>query len=399
MAARFPAKWNLHAVAIFAGLLAATPILTGSARAENRLAFIVGNDTYQNVDPLKKAVNDARAVAQKLESLGYRVSLGENFSRRDFNAAFSAFEAAIQPGDRVLFYYSGHGVELDGANYLIPVDVPKIAVSQQALLKDEAVSTDNIIVRLKERGVRTQIVVLDACRENPFRDRNGRALGGTRGLAATRAPGGVFVMYSAGVGEVALDRLSDADPDPNSIFTRSLLPLLGSANLTMVEVAKETRSRVKSLASTIGMTQSPAYYDEVDGDLFIATSATAGTSQREPPAPRPQNPAPQPAQPPPPMAARPPQPTPPVPARDDATGFIFPDSHVRRLQASDLRGLSRNELRIARNEIYARRGRFFRDPALAAHFQNFSWYRPHSWDVNLNAVEAANVKLLQAMER
>lgn len=368
------------------------------ARAENRLAFIVGNDDYQNVDDLKKAVNDARAIAQKLNGLGYRVTLGENMTRRAFNAAFSAFEANIRPGDRVFLYYSGHGVELDGANYLIPVDAPKIAGNQQALLKDEAVSTDQIIVRLKERGVRTQIIVLDACRENPFRDRNGRALGGTRGLAATRAPGGVFVMYSAGVGEVALDRLSDADPDPNSIFTRSLLPLLGSSDRTMVDVAKETRSRVKALAATIGLTQSPAYYDEIDGDLFIGAGQTGLPQSTAPVAPAPVQPPPVATPPaPPPVASLPP--AAPPPARGDSTGFIFADSHIRRLGPNDLRGLSRDQLRIARNEIYARRGRFFRDPALAAHFSNFAWYRPHSWDVPLSSVEQANVRLIGSYER
>jgi len=374
-------------------ILAGSALAHAPARAESRLAFIVGNDSYQNVDSLKKAVNDARAIGARLEQLGYRVTLGENLSRRQFNAAFSAFEANIRPGDQVFFYYSGHGVELDGANYLVPVDVPKIAAGQQSLLKDEAVSTDRIILRLKEHGVRTQIIVLDACRENPFRDPKGRALGGTRGLAATRAPGGVFVMYSAGVGEVALDRLSDSDPDPNSIFTRSLLPLLGTPQLTMVDVAKQTRSRVKALAATIGLTQSPAYYDEIDGDLFVTEKGQAGASPVPPVVARPVTP------PPPPVVSLPPPQRQPPPARSDASGFIFADSHIRRLRPSDLAGLSRGELRIARNEIYARRGRHFHDPALRAHFGNFSWYDPFTWDVRLNATERANVRLIQSYER
>ena len=169
----------------------------------------------------------------------------------------------------------GHGVELDGANYLVPTDAPKVAPQQQSLLKDESISTDNIIQRLKARGTKSQIVVLDACRENPFRQAGGRSVGGARGLAPTQTPGGVFVIYSAGVGEVALDRLSDNDADPNSVFTRSFLPLLTDPSQSLVAVAKETRLRVKSLASTIGATQSPAYYDEIDGDLFLARTDVA----------------------------------------------------------------------------------------------------------------------------
>ena len=102
----------------------------------------------------------------------------------------------------------------------------KCAPEQQSLLKDVSISTDNLIQRLKARGTRTQIIVLDACRENPFRQSNGRSVGGARGLGGARLPGGVFMIYSAGVGEIALDRLSDSDSNPNSVFTRSFLPLL-----------------------------------------------------------------------------------------------------------------------------------------------------------------------------
>ena len=79
--------------------------------------------------------------------------------------------------------------------------------------------------------------------------------------------------------------------------------------------------------------------------------------------------------------------------------FIFTDSDRVRLTAAMLRGLSADQLRLARNEIYARRGRFFRDPALAAHFSRFAWYRPYAWDVPLNAIEQANISLIASLER
>jgi hypothetical protein len=366
-------------------------LLVGPAKAQNRLALVIGNDAYQNVDPLRKAVNDARAVAASLRRLGFAVSLGENLSRRAFVQQLASFEARLKPGDTAFVFYAGHGVEIEGANYLLPVDIPKAGAGQQSVLKDEAISTDGLIQRLKARGTRAQIVVLDACRENPFRDAAGRSVGGARGLGPSQATSGVFILYSAGIGEVALDRLSDSDADANSVFTRTLVPLMENPNFSLVTLAKETRTRVKSLAETVGHRQSPAYYDEIDGDLFLARPGGQPAPQvaRVEPVPGP------------PPAALPAAPlAPPVAApREDLRGFLFPDSDRRHLRPEELRALSREQLRIARNEIYARKGRFFRDAELAAYFARQSWYRPHSWEVTLNPVEQANVRLIQSLER
>ena len=378
------------------GVVMLVSLAAGAANAENRLAFVVGNDAYRNVDPLRKAVNDARSVSRGLQQLGFRVTLAENLEWRQHVEKFAAFENSIQPGDTAFLFYSGHGVEIDGANYLIPIDAPKVAPEQQSLLKDVSISTDNLIQRLKGRGSRTQIIVLDACRENPFRQSNGRSVGGARGLAGARLPGGVFMIYSAGVGEVALDRLSDNDNNPNSVFTRSFLPLLEDPGNSLITVAKQTRAKVKSLASSIGQTQSPAYYDKIDGELFLAK----GSAPLAAPAPEPERPrvATAPAAP---AANEPPTrlATPPSAAVPSARDFIFADSDRVRLTPAMLRGLGADQLRIARNEIYARRGRFFRDPGLAAHFSRFPWYRPYTWEVPLSAIEQANVSLIAAAER
>jgi hypothetical protein len=377
------------------GIAMLVSLATGPANAENRLAFVVGNDAYRNVNPLQKAVNDARSVSRGLQQLGFRVTLAENLAWRDYVERFAAFENSIQPGDTAFLFYSGHGVEIDGANYLIPVDAPKVTPEQQSLLKDVSISTDNLIQRLKARGTRTQIIVLDACRENPFRQSNGRAVGGARGLAGARLPGGVFMIYSAGVGEVALDRLSDSDSDPNSVFTRSFLPLLEDPENSLITVAKETRAKVKSLASSIGQTQSPAYYDEIDGEIFLAKGTAPVAVAPEPERPRAATAPTASAVNEPPARVSPP----PASAIPAARDFIFADSDRIRLTRSMLRELSPAQLRIARNEIYARRGRYFRDPALAQYFSRFSWYRPYSWEVPLNAVEQANVELIAAAER
>jgi len=373
--------------------------LSTPASTQGRIAFVVGNDRYESVSSLQKAVNDARSVAQSLQKLGFEVVLTENATRRTFNSRFSAFENRIRSGDTVFLFFAGHGVELDGANYLIPVDAPKPTGSQQSELKDESISTDGLIQRMKARGARTQIVVLDACRENPFSDNRGRSIGGRRGLAPIQLPSdsGVFVIYSAGVGEVALDRLGDKDADPNSVFTRSFLPLIEDPSRSLVTVAKETRARVKALAGTIGQTQSPAYYDEVDGEIFLARAVlTTATAQPVMPRPAIQQPGVQ--SPPPSLAALPPPPT----ESRNTSGFLFPDSDRRYLRRDELAGLSVSQLRIARNEIFARRGRHFRDQALVAHFSRLSWYKPSHWNdslASLNAFERANVTLIQSLER
>jgi len=207
------------------------------------------------------------------------------------------------------------------------------------------------------------------------------------------------MIYSAGVGESALDRLSDNDTNPNSVFTRSFLPLLQNPDNSLIAVAKQTRAEVKSLASSIGQTQSPAYYDEIDGEIFLAKGAAStppGTIEREKPriatAPPPVSPADFPSTPPP----RAPSP---AAVATLARDFIFPDSDRVRLTREMLLNLSPAQLRIARNEIYARRGRFFHDATLAEYFRRFGWYRPYTWDVPLNAVEQANVALIASIER
>jgi uncharacterized caspase-like protein len=116
---------------------------TDSARAQTKWALVIGNDAYLNVDRLQKATNDARALAAALQRVGFTATLGQNLARRDFVRTIAEFEGRLRPGDTALIFYAGHGVEIEGANYLMPVDIPKVAPGQQGILKDEAVSTSS----------------------------------------------------------------------------------------------------------------------------------------------------------------------------------------------------------------------------------------------------------------
>ncbi len=239
------------------------------AQAERRLAFVVGNDSYQNVVQLKKARNDATAVSRTLQTLGFTVSLHTDLQRNRFSQVLNAFEQSIRSGDEVFFFFSGHGFEIRGVNYLLPVDVPSAGPGQETVVKDAAFDADEVIERLRARGARVTIAVIDACRDNPFASEQGRSVGGTRGLAQMSPAEGVFILMSAGAKQMALDRLSNEDKDPNSVFTRFFIKELTKPGQTLVQTAKRTQVAVRELARTVGFEQTPAYYDQVIGDVVL----------------------------------------------------------------------------------------------------------------------------------
>lgn len=238
-----------------------------------RMALIIGNDQYANVTPLKKAANDASAISGTLKDLGFTAHLHTNLDRRAMNKALASFTSEIEKDDEVLFFFSGHGISVRGENYLLPTDVPAVTPGQEGFITREAFSENEIIQTLQDHKVRVSILILDACRNNPFPRKGTRSIGRSVGLGRTTAPPeGTFVMYSAGVGQEALDRLSDDDPHPNSVYTRKLIPLMKQEGLQIVRVAKRLRSEVEALAKTAkggAHKQYPSYYDELRGDFFF----------------------------------------------------------------------------------------------------------------------------------
>ncbi len=240
--------------------------------AAERVALVIGNDIYKNLpesQQLKKARNDARAVATTLEGLGFKVTLGLDVTRFGLNQKLDAFANQIEPGDTATVFFAGHGVRIAGRNYLLPADVPNMSQGSQNLLASESIAVDRITDRLKARGARIAMLILDACRDNPFKNVKGRSIGGTRGLARVEPPEGTVVLFSAGAGQQALDRLSDDDENPNSVFTRTLIPLLKQDGLEIGRMARLLRQKVRKLARTINYTQTPAVYNELTGDFYI----------------------------------------------------------------------------------------------------------------------------------
>lgn len=248
-------------------------MLAGPAAAE-RWALVVGNDAYESLPGLQKARNDAQAVSAALTAQGFQVTLLTDAGRRDMTRAVSDTAARIAPGDEALFYFAGHGVEIAGRNYLLPADAPAAKPGDEAFLTAESLAADDVLATLQGRGAAISVMILDACRDNPFPAEGTRSAGSARGLAPIAAPEGAFILFSAGAGQTALDGLGAGDSNPNSVFTRALLPLLARPDLTLPEVARLLRGEVEATASAIGHKQRPAYYDELTGDYALAITAT-----------------------------------------------------------------------------------------------------------------------------
>lgn len=253
--------------------------VASAADAQNRFALVVGIDNYENVSPLQKANNDAIAVSATLKSVGFQVTQLLDADRRAFNRAISGFAADIRPGDEVVFYFAGHGIEVDGRNYLLPADVPAARPGDEDFIVSESIPANRILNIFKGQGARVTLLILDACRNNPFPAEGQRSLGGTRGLARMDPPEGSFILFSAGTGQTALDRLSNSDPNPNSVFTRALLPRLQEPGLAIHELVREVRTDVRELAATVRHNQFPAYYDQLSGEFSFNPE---GASYSEP---------------------------------------------------------------------------------------------------------------------
>ncbi|MBU6270116.1 MAG: caspase family protein [Betaproteobacteria bacterium] len=240
---------------------AATPSAPAAAA---RRALVIGNDSYAQVARLNNAREDARAMAASLQSLGYQVTLRLDLREREMKQALRVFKAQVEGGDEVVFFYAGHGVQLGGSNYLLPVD---IAGESEDQIRDEAIQLQRLLDDMSEKKARFTLALLDACRDNPFKTA-GRSLGG-RGLAPTSAATGQMVIFSAGAGQQALDRLGPNDKDPNGLFTRVFLREMHKPGLSVDRVVRSVRTEVVNLARSVGHEQVPAIYDQVVGEFFF----------------------------------------------------------------------------------------------------------------------------------
>ena len=260
--------------------------LVGQADAESKLAFVVGIDAYPHLPAeaqLQRAVTDAESMAASLERLGFVVTkLGRDVTVNQdiFLKRFAAWTRNIQPGDTALFYFAGHGVGINGANYLVPADIPDLADADEFLFRAHALAEAEIRNRIQARSARVVLLMLDACRNNPFSSA-GRSIALLRGLEPIDSSKGVLTIYAAGYGQTALDRLSDTgDSNPNSIFTRVVLSEIEKPGLNLLDFSEDVRDKVATLAQTVGHEQVPAVDNQLLGgrSVYLAGNPTNPTS-------------------------------------------------------------------------------------------------------------------------
>lgn len=230
----------------------------------NRRALVIGNDLYTDVPRLNNAGADAEAMAKALEAVGYQVSTHLNVNEKRFKQVLRDFRLLVQGGDEVLVFYAGHGVQLGNANYLLPID---IRGDHEEQIKDEAIQLQKILDDLEDRKVKFALAVIDACRDNPFKGK-GRAIGG-RGLAPTTAATGQMIMFSAGSGQQALDKLGEHDKDRNGLFTRVFVKEMMASGVSVDRVLRNVRNEVVRQAKSVGHEQTPALYDQAIGEFYF----------------------------------------------------------------------------------------------------------------------------------
>ncbi|MEM6276921.1 MAG: caspase family protein [Pseudomonadota bacterium] len=211
--------------------------MPGLLQAKGKIALVIGNSDYVGASYLPNAARDARDVAAELERLGFQVFLGTDLSRREMLELVVAFRDTLYHDDTALLYFSGHGIQLGSTNYLMPVDA---AGDDEPALRSASVSLQSLLADMERRAGRS-IVILDACRNNPFSGRlASRSVGGpARGLARIDAGVGSFIAFSTQPGNVALD-----GEGVNSPFTASLLQHIGSPGLDLHEMMRRVRADV-----------------------------------------------------------------------------------------------------------------------------------------------------------
>ena len=218
------------------------------AQAERRVALVIGNDAYTALPKLANAGRDARDMAKKLSSLGFEVIARYNASERDMIRALRKFSARLTSGGTGLVFYAGHGIQADGRNYLIPSDA---AIEYEGDLESEALDTNRILKAMKDAGNNLNILIMDACRDNPLPNSTRST---SRGLAITSVPNGAkgtAIIYAAGPGQTA----QDGKPGQNGVFTGALLKYMDKPGwslervlkATSAQVLKDTNNKTKSL--------------------------------------------------------------------------------------------------------------------------------------------------------
>jgi hypothetical protein len=473
--------WRQLLILLGIGLAA----LSDQVLADTRVALVIGNGAYQNAPALPNPPRDAKAIAEAMDRLGFEVIAGYDQTKEGMVRLFRQFGRAAEKADVAVVFYAGHGIQVAGRNYLIPVDA-KLGREQDLTYETLAVDT-----ALDEAAAarRLRLVILDACRDNPFTARMSRSMG-TRAFSVGRGfariedvPSDTLIAFATKADAVAEDGTGEHSP-----YTTALLQDLGTPGLSVERMFGRVRDSV--MKATDGR-QQPFTYGSLGAEAFYFNPTAAAQAGSETPPGPPASQVPATASPPvapqvlidrealfwhsieasrnpsdleaylaqfpnglyavlarnrikeltaaPPVTAQtpspgeiyaPPEPPPdapvtqrvnplapqspvptysmsPVPStlpRSHPGRYLpgrYPEASLRLLDRGELTGLPCRELRVARNEIFARHGYIFKTAAMRGYFERQPWYRAERDDVErlLSDVERRNIQTIQAEER
>ena len=269
--------------AIAVAFLVAAPGAAWAQQPEKRVALVIGNSKYRHVPALANTPNDARLMAATLKGLGFAL-VGDgaliDLDKPGFERAVRAFRAELQASTAGMFYYAGHGLQIQGVNYLVPVDANP---SKPADADFELVDASMVMRQMEAGGTRLNVIVLDACRNNPFGGRGMRE--GGAGLAQMRAPKGTLISYATQPGNLA----SDGAAGGNSPYTKALAEAVRRPGRNIFQVFNDVGIAVDR--ATGGVQQPWLSSSPIEGDFYFAG---AGGVAPAVPAAAPPSPAPQP---------------------------------------------------------------------------------------------------------
>jgi hypothetical protein len=264
---------------LIAAMSLAAVVFTGSAAlADKRVAFVVGNAAYKNVPQLPNPAIDAKSMARVLRNVGFEVVEGANLTRDAMTAKLLEFGKKSEGADVALFFYAGHGIAVNGTNYLLPVDAD--LKSEMDVKLGAAINVD-LTLEQTMADAKVKLVFLDACRDNPFAARirsakATRSVNVASGLAEMKSGEGTLIAFATGPGQTALD----GEAGTNSPFTRALLANIAQPGLEIQQAMTKVRAQVNDETNKA---QLPWGHTNLTGAVYLNPTATpAATAEAAP---------------------------------------------------------------------------------------------------------------------
>jgi uncharacterized caspase-like protein len=253
-----------------------------SALADKRVAFVVGNSAYRSVAPLPNPAVDAKSMAKLLRNVGFDVVEGSNLTRDKMTERLLEFGKKAEGADIALFYYAGHGIAVNGTNYLLPVDAD--LKSEMDVKLGAAINVD-VTLEQTMADAKVKLVFLDACRDNPFAARirsakAPRSVSVESGLAEMKSGEGTLIAFATGPGQIALD----GEAGTNSPFTRALLANIATPGTEIQQAMTKVRAEVKEETNR---NQLPWGHTNLIGSVYLNPVTTADAPAAAPNSPAP----------------------------------------------------------------------------------------------------------------